>query len=99
MFSKAHFAKTPRGKIKKEMEKDGFTPIVIQNDPGYIYEEHKHKETKYLVCLEGAMQVTFNNKTYAFEPGDKLIIAGNTKHSAIVGEKGCSFYWAEKITT
>lgn len=99
MFYKAHFAKTARTKIKEAMEKDGFTPTVISNDPGYIYEEHEHKETKYLVCLEGSMAVTFLGKTYDFEPGDKLIVPGNTIHSAVVGKKGCVFFWAEKIIT
>ena len=97
MFYKAHFAKTPRSKIKAEMHKEGFTPLVIKNEPGYIYEEHEHKETKYLVCLAGSMKVTYGKKTCDFEPGDKLIIQGNTKHTAVVGEKGCAFFWAEKI--
>ena len=97
MFYKAHFAKTTQTKIKEEMQKDGFNPKVITDSPHYIYEEHEHAETKYLVCLEGSMKVTFGGKTYDFEPGDKLIIPGNTKHSAIVGKKGCVFLWAEKI--
>lgn len=97
MFYKAHFAKASRAKIKEAMHKDGFTPTVITDSPGYIYEEHEHKETKYLACLEGSMLVTFGGKTYDFEPGDKLIIPGNTKHSAVVGEKGCTFFWAETI--
>jgi len=52
MFYKGFFAKTPREKIKQAMQKEGFSPIVISDKPGFVYELHEHKETKYLVCLE-----------------------------------------------
>jgi quercetin dioxygenase-like cupin family protein len=97
MFHKAFFTKIPQGKIEEAMRKDGFSPEIINVPPGFIYEPHGHTETKYLVCLEGSMQVTVKGKMYDFEPGDKLIIDGNTKHSAIVGNKGCVFFWSEKI--
>jgi quercetin dioxygenase-like cupin family protein len=97
MFHKAFFADTPREKIKQTMQKEGFSPDVITVNPGFIYEPHEHHETKYLVCLEGSMNVKVNGKTYDFEPGDKLIIKGNTQHSAITGKNGCVFFWSEKI--
>ena len=97
MFHKAFFANTSQEKIKQQMQKEGFSPLVVKDKPGFVYKPHKHAETKYLVCLEGAMQVTFNSKTYDFEPGDKLIIKGNTTHEALVGDKGCVFLWSEKI--
>ena len=97
MFHKSSFANTPREEIKKKMEEAGFSPLVIKDKPGFVYHPHQHDETKYLVCLEGSMKVTFSGKTYDFEPGDKIIIEGNTKHSAIVGDKGCVFYWSEKV--
>lgn len=97
MFKKSFFAKKSREEIKRKMEEEGFSPLVIQDEPGFVYHPHQHKETKYLVCLEGSMQVTFNGKTYDFLPGDKLIIEGNTKHSAIVGKDGCVFFWSEKV--
>ena len=97
MFHKAFFANTPREKIKQKMQEEEFSPLVISNKPGFIYEPHEHAETKYLVCLEGSMKVTFSGKTYDFEPGDALLINGNTKHSGVVGDKGCTFFWAEKI--
>ena len=97
MFHKAHFVNKSREEIKQEMQDEGFSPHVITNHPGYIYQTHQHAETKYLVCLEGSMEVTVNGKTYDFEPGDKLIVEGNTKHSALVGKDGCVFFWSEKI--
>jgi mannose-6-phosphate isomerase-like protein (cupin superfamily) len=97
MFRKAFFKDTPREKIKQAMHKDGFTPKIISDSPNYIYEPHQHPETKYLVCLEGSMAVTVKGRVYKFEPGDKLIIPGNTMHSALVGREGCVFFWSEKV--
>jgi len=96
MFQKAFFKDLPRETIKEEMQKEGFAPTIISNGPGFIYEPHKHTETKYLVCLEGTMDVTVKDKMYSFEPGDKLIVPGNTLHKAIVGKNGCIFFWSEK---
>ena len=97
MFRKAAFKNIPREKIKLAMQNEGFSPKLITDSPGFVYEPHQHAETKFFVCLEGYMKVTFNGKTYDFEPGDKIIINGNTKHSAIAGKEGCSFFWSEKI--
>ena len=97
MFHKTFFANTPREKIKHAMQEEGFSPLTITDNPGFVYHPHQHAQTKYLVCLEGSMKVTVNSKTYDFEPGDKLIIPGNTKHSALVGENGCVFFWSEKV--
>ena len=99
MFRKAFFANYSQENIKREMLEEGFRPKVIKDEPGFIYELHQHPETKYLVCLEGSMKVTVKDKRYDFEQGDKLIIPGNTKHSAIVGKNGCVFFWSEKLTT
>ena len=96
MFQKGFFKDIPREEIKKAMEEEGFTPKLITDKPNYIYEPHQHPETKFLACLEGSMQVTVKGKAYAFQPGDKLIIPGNTQHNAKVGPKGCKFFWSEK---
>src|SRR5258706_12075263 len=99
MFHKAFFANISREEIKQKMREEGFSPTSISDKPHFIYHPHLHKETKYLVCLEGSMKVTVKGKIYDFEPGDKLIINGNTKHSAVVGKNGCVFFWSEKIMT
>ena len=43
------------------------------------------------------MEVIVERGKYLFEPGDKFIIPGNTSHQAIVGDKGCVFFWSEKV--
>ena len=29
--------------------------------------------------------------------GDRLLIPGNTEHSAVVGSQGCEFFWSERL--
>ncbi len=100
MFYKAYFKNTPEKQIIAVMHEEGFSPQLIKDKANFIYEPHHHPETKFLVCREGSMKVTVKGKIYDFEPKDKLLIATNTEHSAIVGEMDASFCsrrkWKEK---
>jgi len=97
MYSPKIYKDLTREQIETDIRKEGFNPIVLANDPGYIYPEHQHPETKVLAFLEGSMDITFDGKTYHCEPGDKCIVPGNTKHSAVCGKDGCVFFWSEKM--
>jgi len=98
MYYKNFFQKdTRREKIIKAINEKGFNPILITDRPGFIYTIHTHPETKLIVCLEGSMKVKVSNQEYNFEPGDKIRIPGNTPHSGLVGDKGCAYFWSEKI--
>lgn len=96
-MQKSFFAKASREEIITAVSKEGFSPKLIHDEANFVYEQHQHKETKLLVCLEGSMQITVEGKSFSFEPGDKLIIHSNTPHAAIVGSKGCLYFWSEKI--
>lgn len=83
--------------IKQDALQQGFQVSLINDKAGFVYKPHTHPETKYLVFLSGSMDVTVNNQVFKCSQGDKLIVPGNTKHSAIVGQDGCSFFWSEKV--
>lgn len=98
MFYKHFFPKDiPRGDIIKAIKEEGFDPKLLADTPGFVYETHKHPESKLIVCLEGSMKVNVAGKMYDFGPGDKILIPGNTPHGAVVGDKGCVYFWSEKI--
>jgi len=86
-----------RSAIEEEIKRRGFDPILINDPPAYRYPPHEHPETKLLVFLKGAMQVTVEEESFQCGPGDELIIPGNQTHSALTGSEGCSFYWSEKL--
>lgn len=94
----ANFYKTiDKDLIAEKIQKDGFDPVCINDPPGSVYSPHRHAETKLLVFLQGSMEVKVKDRTYDCKPGDKLIIAGNVEHSALVGPQGCLFFWSEKL--
>ena len=98
MFQKNFFKKGESIEVIIEViKKEGFAPLLFTDEPKYIYSLHQHPATKLLVCLEGSMEVEVNSEKFKFEAGDKLIIPGNTPHSAVVGDKGCIFFWSEKV--
>jgi len=98
IYKKGFFQeKNSREEIIKAIKEEGFNPILISDKPNFIYEIHQHPEAKLIVCLKGSMQVKVQGEEFTFQPGDKLLIPGNTLHSAVVGKNGCVFYWSEKI--
>ncbi len=97
MYTPKCFQDTSREEIAEMIQKEGFSPLVINDPANYVYRPHQHPETKLLVFLSGSMRVTVAGKSYECEPGDKLIIPGNTVHEAVVGPDGCTFFWSEKV--
>lgn len=97
MLDKALFNNFSRREIIAAMKNEGFVPKLCTDKPDYIYEPHKHPDTKYLVCLKGSMIITVNGGEINFEPGDKLIIPGNTMHGGLVSKEGCMYFSSEKL--
>lgn len=97
MYFQKFFKDLDVNKIKEELRKEGWEPVLFENEPGFVYERHQHPETKLLVFLKGSMKVSVGDETFECRVGDKLIIPGNTPHKALVGDEGCTFFWSEKI--
>ena len=64
VFEKGKFAKLSQEDISREISDLGFTPILITNTEGYVYDPHTHQETKLLAFLQGGMEVTVGEKVY-----------------------------------
>lgn len=97
MYYKSFYSGKTEAEIEKNIEEEGFTPLKYENGPGDIYPLHQHPETKLLAFLSGSMEVKVGEETFNCEKGDKLLIPGNTPHSAVVGPTGCTFFWSEKM--
>ena len=97
MYTPQAYKDMHRERIAELVKKEGFYPLLVTDNPGYIYHQHEHPETKLLVILEGSMQVSVGEQTFECAPGDRLIIPVNTIHSAEVGQNGCTFFWSEKL--
>jgi quercetin dioxygenase-like cupin family protein len=96
MYQAKFYKSINEERIAEEVRREGFDPLRIIDPPGRIYHPHRHPETKLLVFLHGSMSVKIAGEQYDCHAGDKLIISGNTEHSAVVGSEGCAFFWSEK---
>lgn len=97
MYQKSFYTGKPEEAIERSIREEGFDPLKITNAPGFVYPSHSHAETKVLAFLKGSMSVKVAKKQYACNPGDRLLIPGTVTHSAVVGDSGCTFFWAEKV--
>jgi len=61
------------------------------NGPRDRYAEHEHPYTKLLYCAEGSIEFHLaDGKTMALVAGDRMVLPAGTRHSAVVGPKGCT---------
>jgi len=97
MYESGYYKDFDREKIAQAVQNEGFNPLLISDPPGTTYPPHTHPETKLLVFLGGEMEVRVSDQSFYCYQGDRLMIPGNTEHSAIVGPKGCQFFWSERL--
>lgn len=97
MYKEEVYKDLDKDEIRKKVEEEGFDPITINDPPGRVYSPHTHPETKLLAILKGGMEVKTGGEEFTLKKGDQLIIPGEQKHEAVVGEKGCTFFWSEKL--
>jgi mannose-6-phosphate isomerase-like protein (cupin superfamily) len=83
--------------LKGILKNEGY-PIVYEwiDEPGTVYENHKHQGKVSFFVTEGS--VTFSggiNKTVS--KGQRIDVPVGVEHSAVVGEKGCSYIVGQEI--
>lgn len=85
-------------KIRQQMQQQGLQPYTWSNGPGDTYAPHRHSYEKILYCLRGSIRFTLpaqldetGQPMYVdLRPGDCMILASGTCHSALVGPQGVS---------
>jgi quercetin dioxygenase-like cupin family protein len=62
------------------------------NGPGDRYQAHVHPYEKVLYCVEGGITFRLEDEAreIALGPGDRMLLAAGTRHSAVVGPDGCA---------
>jgi quercetin dioxygenase-like cupin family protein len=97
MYDAKIYAGLSTAEIRQKVIEQGFDPTLIRDQAGYEYTPHTHAETKLLAFLDGSMEVRVEGQVYQCQAGDRLLIAGNVVHAALVGKKGCTYFWSEKL--
>ena len=62
------------------------------NGPDDRYGAHSHAYEKVLYCVEGSITFVLEREGRQLElkPGDRMVLASGTVHSAVVGPAGCT---------
>ena len=62
------------------------------NGPGTVYAAHRHRYRKILYCVTGSIRfdLVATGESIELHPGDRLDLAPDTAHSALVGPAGVS---------
>jgi len=62
------------------------------NGPHDRYAAHSHEYEKVLYCVDGSITFVLEREGRRLElkPGDRMVLAAGTRHSAIVGPSGCT---------
>ena len=62
------------------------------NGPHDTYAAHSHGYEKVLYCVDGSITFVLDAKRERLElkPGDRMVLAAGTVHSAVVGAHGCT---------
>jgi quercetin dioxygenase-like cupin family protein len=75
--------------IVRALQLDGLRPQRWSNGPGETYAAHEHAYHKVLYCLAGSITFRLDDGTeIELQPGDRLEIEPQTRHSAVVGSRG-----------
>lgn len=94
-FEKGVYKGKSLKEIKSDLEKQGYKPLLISEDPNTSLGLHKHDEAHILVQIEATMNLESNGRKYLMEPGDKVTVPPHVEHGAAFAGNGSKYLWIE----
>lgn len=83
---------------KRLLQHDGFAHIYEWTDTAHtVYPPHTHKGAVSFYVLRGSIEITINGSTVCVCAGERMNVPPQTLHSAIVGNRGCTYVVGEQI--
>ncbi len=83
---------------KEKLQSAGFKHIFDWRDaPRTIYPEHAHRDKVALCIVRGSLDMNIAGEQKTFKAGDYCDIPPGVKHTAKVGDEGCTFVVGEMI--
>ena len=80
-----------RDALIRQLRNEGLDVTEWQDEPGASYPEHAHATREVRVVVDGSMTITTGDRTVELGPGDRIDLAPNEPHSAVVGPAGCTY--------
>jgi quercetin dioxygenase-like cupin family protein len=84
-----------RQDAEAKYKKMGLETDYVVDEPGKVYEPHRHSEIHIFFTVKGNVRLKLDNKDWqTLEPGQETMIANNQLHEAVVGSEGWEFVFA-----
>lgn len=74
--------------LAARLRAEGLVPHGWSNGPGGTYGWHEHAYEKVLYCAHGRIVFHTDDGDAVLRPGDRLVLAPYTRHTATVGTEG-----------
>ena len=72
------------GKLRKNLESEGYNVFQWTDAPGTKYDPHSHAEDQSHWIVSGELELRVGHETYTLRAGDRDFLPANTMHSAFV---------------
>ena len=84
-------ARVDRKRLIRQLREEGLDVTEWSDEPDASYPEHAHAAREVRVVLQGTMTLVVNGVTHVLGPGDRLDLAPDEAHSAVIGPGGCTY--------
>lgn len=76
--------------LRQRLEQEATDCYEWTNGPHYVYAAHVHPYEKVLYCAAGSITFVLEDegREVQLAPGDRMVLAPGTRHSAVVGPAG-----------
>ncbi|MBI4057701.1 cupin domain-containing protein [Candidatus Microgenomates bacterium] len=95
MFEPGKYKNFSNDEVEKDLEAQGYRPLLIVEKSNDSLEAHSHPQAHILVVVQGTMKVKLKDKEIIMTSGDKITLEPFVEHAAFFGEKGCEYFWVE----
>ena len=77
----AYPAPVDHDRVKADWTREGFSFGVFRDPPGQEWNDFVHSTDEYVVVAEGCLDMSVGNERVIVEPGDRVAIPKNARHS------------------
>jgi quercetin dioxygenase-like cupin family protein len=80
-----------RESLIAQLRSEGLDVTEWSDEPHATYPAHTHAAREVRIILEGAMRIMVGDRDHELAPGDRIDLAPNEPHSAVIGPAGCTY--------
>jgi quercetin dioxygenase-like cupin family protein len=89
-------AKPREGRLRQQLEADGFDVFRWRDDAAAEYQPHAHDHDESLWVIQGEITFGIGGERHTLGPGDRLMLPSGTVHTALTGTAGCLYFIGQR---